>query len=142
MMKFKICIVGLGYVGLPLAVEFGKKQEIIGYDINKARIEELNQGIDSTNESTVVINDVIGSVVNNVSEIASIYESSTNIYNIEFINPSEYTFVLYDNIGNKLKESVNNSNTKVDLNNFSNGVYWIIINKADKTYKAKLMKFN
>jgi|GEM_PF-2222132 len=99
-------------------------------------------GIDSTNESTVVINDVIGSVVNNVSEIASIYESSTNIYNIEFINPSEYTFVLYDNIGNTLKESVNNSNTKVDLNNFSNGVYWIIINKADKTYKAKLMKFN
>jgi UDP-N-acetyl-D-galactosamine dehydrogenase len=46
----KITVVGLGYVGLPLAVEFGKKRPTIGYDINKARVHELLQGIDSTRE--------------------------------------------------------------------------------------------
>jgi UDP-N-acetyl-D-glucosamine/UDP-N-acetyl-D-galactosamine dehydrogenase len=46
----KICIVGLGYVGLPLAVEFGKKMQTIGLDINKQRIDELRKGIDNTLE--------------------------------------------------------------------------------------------
>ena len=46
----KICIVGLGYVGLPLAVEFGKKLETLGFDINKKRINELEGGKDSTGE--------------------------------------------------------------------------------------------
>ena len=50
MKKYKIAIIGLGYVGLPLSVEFGKKIETIGYDINKQRIVELNDGIDSTLE--------------------------------------------------------------------------------------------
>lgn len=47
----KIAIIGLGYVGLPLAVEFGKKFKVIGFDINSKRIEELNLGIDRTLES-------------------------------------------------------------------------------------------
>jgi UDP-N-acetyl-D-glucosamine/UDP-N-acetyl-D-galactosamine dehydrogenase len=46
----KIAIIGLGYVGLPLAVEFGKKYRTIGFDINNARITELQQGTDSTLE--------------------------------------------------------------------------------------------
>lgn len=46
----KIAIIGLGYVGLPLAVEFGRKYYTIGYDINKHRIDELNKGIDNTLE--------------------------------------------------------------------------------------------
>jgi UDP-N-acetyl-D-glucosamine/UDP-N-acetyl-D-galactosamine dehydrogenase len=46
----KICIVGLGYVGLPLAVEFGKKYETVGFDINEARLDDLRNGIDSTLE--------------------------------------------------------------------------------------------
>lgn len=46
----KIGIIGLGYVGLPLAVEFGKKSVVIGFDINKARIEELRNGHDRTLE--------------------------------------------------------------------------------------------
>lgn len=45
-----IAIVGLGYVGLPLAVEFGKKYPTIGFDINQRRISELMQGIDTTLE--------------------------------------------------------------------------------------------
>ncbi len=48
--EIKIAIIGLGYVGLPLAVEFGKKYNTIGFDINQARIAELNSGIDSTLE--------------------------------------------------------------------------------------------
>lgn len=46
----KIAIIGLGYVGLPLAVEFGKKSTTVGFDINRDRINELSQGCDSTLE--------------------------------------------------------------------------------------------
>jgi UDP-N-acetyl-D-glucosamine/UDP-N-acetyl-D-galactosamine dehydrogenase len=46
----KLAIVGLGYVGLPLAAEFGKRYDTIGFDINKARIEQLRAGYDSTLE--------------------------------------------------------------------------------------------
>jgi len=46
----KIALIGLGYVGLPLAVEFGKKYEVIGFDINQARVDELRRGEDSTLE--------------------------------------------------------------------------------------------
>lgn len=46
----KIAIIGLGYVGLPLAVEFGKVRPVVGFDINEARIAELRSGKDSTLE--------------------------------------------------------------------------------------------
>lgn len=46
----KIAVIGLGYVGLPLAVEFGKKQSVVGFDINQARVDELLSGKDSTLE--------------------------------------------------------------------------------------------
>ena len=46
----KLAVVGLGYVGLPLAIEFGKKYSVIGFDIDQSRIEELNRGIDKTLE--------------------------------------------------------------------------------------------
>ena len=46
----KISVVGLGYVGLPVAVEFGKTQPVIGFDISSIRIDELRQGIERTNE--------------------------------------------------------------------------------------------
>jgi UDP-N-acetyl-D-galactosamine dehydrogenase len=47
-----IAIIGLGYVGLPLAVEFGQHRPVIGFDINPARIAELQSGHDSTRETT------------------------------------------------------------------------------------------
>jgi UDP-N-acetyl-D-galactosamine dehydrogenase len=50
MKKNKICIYGLGYVGLPLAHAFSEKFEVIGFDINQKRIEELSRGIDKTGE--------------------------------------------------------------------------------------------
>ncbi|WP_120971586.1 nucleotide sugar dehydrogenase [Comamonas sp. lk] len=47
-----IAIIGLGYVGLPLAVEFGKHRPVLGFDINRARVEELQSGKDHTLECT------------------------------------------------------------------------------------------
>ena len=48
----KLSIVGLGYVGLPLAVEFGRKRSVVGFDINQRRIDELKAGNDLTLETT------------------------------------------------------------------------------------------
>ena len=48
--KYKIAVIGLGYVGLPLAVEFGKKRDVIGFDVNIERINQLEKFYDSTLE--------------------------------------------------------------------------------------------
>lgn len=48
----KICVIGLGYVGLPLALEFGKKYDTIGFDINTERVGSLKLGIDNSKENT------------------------------------------------------------------------------------------
>ncbi len=48
--KEKLSVIGLGYVGLPLAISFAKKVEVIGFDINKAKVEAYKKGIDVTNE--------------------------------------------------------------------------------------------
>ena len=55
-----IAIIGLGYVGLPLAVAFAEQFKVIGFDINKARVDELNQGHDHTLE---VEDDLLQSVL-------------------------------------------------------------------------------
>ena len=60
----KIAVIGLGYVGLPLALEFAKKYPVIGYDIDKSRVAKLMGGIDHTLEvesdelSNVLVNEV------------------------------------------------------------------------------------
>ena len=48
---YKIAVIGLGYVGLPLAIEFGKQYEVTGFDINSTRIKELKTGKDHTQEA-------------------------------------------------------------------------------------------
>lgn len=50
--NIKLAIIGLGYVGLPLAVEFGKKRAVVGFDINQRRIDELVSGNDTTLETS------------------------------------------------------------------------------------------
>ena len=45
-----IAVIGMGYVGLPLAIALAKSRNVIGYDINQNRIKNLNQGIDLTEE--------------------------------------------------------------------------------------------
>lgn len=52
MQKQKIAVIGLGYVGLPLAVEFGKRRPTVGFDIDQGRIAELESGRDRTREAT------------------------------------------------------------------------------------------
>jgi UDP-N-acetyl-D-galactosamine dehydrogenase len=68
-MKKKIAIIGLGYVGLPLAVEFAKKYEVIGFDISLTRIKELEKNHDSTRE---IRDDVISSVRDNLNFTSNI----------------------------------------------------------------------
>tara|TARA_B110000259_G_scaffold140425_1_gene158148 strand:- start:247 stop:522 length:276 start_codon:yes stop_codon:yes gene_type:complete len=50
--KVRIAVIGQGYVGLPLAIAFGKKYPTIGFDINLSRIDDLKNGIDHTNEAS------------------------------------------------------------------------------------------
>lgn len=50
MNELKVAVIGLGYVGLPLAVEFARKYNVTGFDVNKKRVDELNEGFDSTLE--------------------------------------------------------------------------------------------
>lgn len=88
----QIAIIGLGYVGLPLAVEFGKKYKVLGFDINNERIEELTSGIDRTNEADLEDlshsvnlsgNDNLGlSFTNNVDDL-----KSCNVYIVTVPTP-------------------------------------------------------
>jgi UDP-N-acetyl-D-galactosamine dehydrogenase len=71
-MKKKIAIIGLGYVGLPLAVEFAKKFTVTGYDINPLRIQELAKGHDSTLE---IEDHVLLSVRNNLHYSTNIQDT-------------------------------------------------------------------
>ncbi|GAA5316969.1 MAG: Vi polysaccharide biosynthesis UDP-N-acetylglucosamine C-6 dehydrogenase TviB [Candidatus Pelagadaptatus aseana] len=77
----KIAIIGLGYVGLPLAVEFGKKYQTLGFDINESRINQLLAGHDSTLE----VNDEelkSSSMLNFSSDIDQLIESNVYIVTV------------------------------------------------------------
>jgi UDP-N-acetyl-D-glucosamine/UDP-N-acetyl-D-galactosamine dehydrogenase len=54
LLEKRIAIIGLGYVGLPLAIEYGKKYRVLGFDIDNIRIEELSKGKDRTNEADLI----------------------------------------------------------------------------------------
>ena len=84
--NYKIAIVGLGYVGLPLAIEFSKKYPTIGYDINNLRIDELNNFIDKTHEST---SEDLKNVINTSLKLTSkiIHIKDCNIYIITVPTP-------------------------------------------------------
>lgn len=73
----KIGVIGLGYVGLPLAVEFAKKYEVIGFDINSSRIEELSHGHDRTLEvSDELLQSVLRKEVAYAEKISNHQESN------------------------------------------------------------------
>ena len=85
----RIAIIGLGYVGLPLAVEFAQKFKTIGFDINLKRINEIKNGIDNTLEvENTYLEETIKSksfsVANNIEEI-----SNCNIYIITVPTPTD-----------------------------------------------------
>jgi UDP-N-acetyl-D-galactosamine dehydrogenase len=76
--NYKIAIIGLGYVGLPLAVEFAKKYQVIGFDINQNRIEELEKNNDNTLE---IKDEAISSVRDNLNFTSNIHDTKEcNIY--------------------------------------------------------------
>jgi len=78
--KYKIAIIGLGYVGLPLARLFATKYTVMGFDINKGRVEEINAGYDSTTE---IDNDVLRSVIVDNNPFNSGYDNGlrcTSVY--------------------------------------------------------------
>jgi len=79
----RIAILGMGYVGLPLAVAFAKKYSVIGFDINKNRIDQLNSGLDVTLE---VNNDLLKSVLNANVEMHNGLMLTQNIIDIKKCN--------------------------------------------------------
>ena len=83
MENIKIAVIGLGYVGLPLARLFATKYKVVGFDINKSRIEELRSGIDSTLE---VEDDLLKSVLKDQNDDTTGLFCSYNIKDIEDCN--------------------------------------------------------
>lgn len=86
MNNYKITVVGLGYVGLPLAIEFAKKYKVVGFDINIDRVAELRSGKDRTNEADI---DALTSVMSNKkiglsfsSDVDEIRESNVYIVTV------------------------------------------------------------
>ncbi len=71
----KIGVIGLGYVGLPLAIEFGKKYNVLGFDIHKERIEELSKGEDRTMEANM---DTLLAVMNSQGIASLRFSSNTD----------------------------------------------------------------
>src|SRR6056300_1524526 len=81
----RIAIIGLGYVGLPLAVEFAKKYKVISFDINQNRIEELEKNTDTTLE---IKDEVISSVRDNLNFTSNVDDTKEcNIYIVSVPTP-------------------------------------------------------
>jgi len=84
-MNNKICLIGLGYVGLPLAVAFGEKFKVIGFDIDQSRISELENGYDKTRE---IEGDLLKAVKDNITYTSDIEDiKSCNIYIVTVPTP-------------------------------------------------------
>ena len=85
----KICLIGLGYVGLPLAVAFAKKFQVVGFDINDDRIQELENGHDKTLE---IEDYLLQSVKSNITYTDNIQDTEDcNIYIITVPTPIDST---------------------------------------------------
>ena len=81
----KMCLIGLGYVGLPLAVVFAKKFQVVGFDISKNRIQELQDGHDKTFE---IESDLLSSVAGSLTYTSNIRDAENcNIYIVTVPTP-------------------------------------------------------
>lgn len=92
MKEHKIAVIGLGYVGLPLARLFSTKYETVGYDINRNRVDELNKGIDKTNEvdNTLLFNAISSKMLKCTTDIDEIKDC--NIYIVAVPTPVDEKF--------------------------------------------------
>ncbi len=85
MKNYKICLIGLGYVGLPLAVAFAEKFDVIGFDIDKDRVNELKEGCDRTLE---IEDELLQSVKPNIDYTFNITDTKDcNIYIVTVPTP-------------------------------------------------------
>ena len=85
----KICVIGLGYVGLPLAVAFAEKMTVIGFDINPNRVDELVLGHDRTLE---IEDDLLASVASNIDYTSALHDAKDcNIYIVTVPTPIDKT---------------------------------------------------
>jgi UDP-N-acetyl-D-glucosamine/UDP-N-acetyl-D-galactosamine dehydrogenase len=85
----KICLIGLGYVGLPLAVAFSEKFKVVGFDISRSRILELKNGHDKTHE---IEDSLLQSVKHNITYTANIQDTKDcNIYIVTVPTPIDST---------------------------------------------------
>ena len=85
----KICLIGLGYVGLPLAVSFAEKFQVVGFDIDYLRIQELEGGHDRTLE---IDDDLLTSVKSSITYTADIQDTKDcNIYIVTVPTPIDKT---------------------------------------------------
>ena len=117
--KIKIGIFGLGYVGLPLSIEFGKKYPTLGFDINKGRIDELKKGIDHTNEASPEqlksANQLTFSAnINDIKE-CNVYIVTVPTPIDEFKTPD--LPILINTSVNNINGHFNDSDTKIDPSN-------------------------
>ena len=88
-MKEKICVIGLGYVGLPLAVAFAEKFQVMGFDISNDRIQELENGHDKTLE---IDDELLQSVKSNIIYTGNIQDAKDcNIYIVTVPTPIDST---------------------------------------------------
>jgi UDP-N-acetyl-D-glucosamine/UDP-N-acetyl-D-galactosamine dehydrogenase len=88
-MNNKICLIGLGYVGLPLAVAFAEKFKVVGFDISQSRISELVNGHDRTLE---IDDDLLNSIKNNITYTTDIQDTKAcNIYIVTVPTPIDKT---------------------------------------------------
>ena len=88
-MKNKICIIGLGYVGLPLAHAFAKKYNVVGFDINQSRIKELNNYFDRTLELNKVQLLEVKDTIKYSTNLDDIKDS--NVYIVTVPTPIDYS---------------------------------------------------
>jgi len=85
----KICLIGLGYVGLPLAVAFAEKFKVVGFDISQSRINELESGHDKTLE---IEDSLLQSVKSNITYTDNIQDTKDcNIYIVTVPTPIDST---------------------------------------------------
>jgi UDP-N-acetyl-D-galactosamine dehydrogenase len=108
--KAKLAVIGLGYVGLPIALEFAKKISVIGFDINEDRVELMKKGIDPSNELLKM--DFEGCDIRFTSEIEELKEARFFIvavptpvdqHNVPDLNPVKKAS---ETIGKVLKKGI------------------------------------
>ncbi len=109
--KYKICVIGLGYVGLPLAIEFSKKFDVAGFDLSSKRVNELKNFFDSTGEIEPKTLKDNQENINFFTELSEIHDCNIFIITVptpvdEFNQPDmKYLELASKNVGSKLKNN-------------------------------------